>query len=221
MPIFISRTLFGAAMLGAVAIAGCDSRPGEQTATTAPVRDDTTVFDEAGTMSPAADRPVNAATMDADTYVGTAASGDLFEIRSSELALELSKDETVRDFAERMIADHRNTSEALRGAAATAGEAITVPTAMMPRHMAMISELQQAGAGQDRAAFDTLYMNQQRSAHAEALELHSQMAERTDIPASLRTFATNTARKIEQHNVELTRMQPAPDAGKAKIDPKS
>jgi putative membrane protein len=207
MPILIGRTVFGAAILGTLALTGCDTKPGDQSTQGTVVREDAD-----GTVTTAA-APTPPIAMDVSTYVSTAASGDLFEIRSSELALELSRNETVRDFAERMIADHRDNSEALRTAVARAERDIPVPTAMMPRHMSMISELQQVAAGTDRNGFDQLYMNQQRTAHAEALDLHRQMAQRTDAPASLREFAASTAQKIEQHNELLTSMQMPSTAG--------
>jgi predicted outer membrane protein len=53
--------------------------------------------------------------MDSSTYRMMAAQGDAFEIASSQLALERSRNSNVRRFATEMIRDHGMTSQALNG----------------------------------------------------------------------------------------------------------
>lgn len=55
------------------------------------------------------------AAMDSQTYRTMAAQADAFEIASSQLALERSRNPTVRRFAQQMIRDHAQTSQALNG----------------------------------------------------------------------------------------------------------
>lgn len=55
------------------------------------------------------------AVMDSQTYRTMAAQSDAFEIASSQLALERSRNPAVRRFAQQMIQDHGMTSQALNG----------------------------------------------------------------------------------------------------------
>jgi predicted outer membrane protein len=59
--------------------------------------------------------PASAQVMDSQTYRMMAAQSDAFEIASSQLALERSRNPTVRRYAENMIRDHDMTSQALNG----------------------------------------------------------------------------------------------------------
>jgi predicted outer membrane protein len=59
--------------------------------------------------------PAFAQTMDSRTYRMMAAQADAFEIASSQLALERSRNSIVRRYAQNMIQDHGMTSQALNG----------------------------------------------------------------------------------------------------------
>jgi predicted outer membrane protein len=60
--------------------------------------------------------PASAQTvMDSQTYRMMAAQSDAFEIASSQLALERSRNPVVRRYAQQMIQDHSMTSQALNG----------------------------------------------------------------------------------------------------------
>src|SRR3712207_4807442 len=53
--------------------------------------------------------------MDSQTYRMMAAQSDAFEIATSQLALERSRNPVVRRYAQQMIQDHSMTSQALNG----------------------------------------------------------------------------------------------------------
>ena len=59
--------------------------------------------------------------MMAPGYTVMAASSDQFEIQSSQLALQASQNQAVRNFANLMIAHHQATTQNLTAAAASAG----------------------------------------------------------------------------------------------------
>jgi predicted outer membrane protein len=59
--------------------------------------------------------PAFAQTMDSQTFRQMAMQSDAFEIASSRLALERSRNPRVQDYAQNMIADHSQTSQALNG----------------------------------------------------------------------------------------------------------
>src|SRR5919107_5136145 len=59
--------------------------------------------------------PASAQVMDSQTYRMMAAQSDAFEIATSQLALERSRNPVVRRYAQQMIQDHSMTSQALNG----------------------------------------------------------------------------------------------------------
>ena len=54
-------------------------------------------------------------------FLAQAGSGDLFEIQASQMALQMSTNPAVRNFANLMIADHTRMSQAMMAAAQSAG----------------------------------------------------------------------------------------------------
>lgn len=138
-------------------------------------------------MSTSATAPVNAAT-----YLQMAASGDQFEIQSSQLALQKTQEPALRSFAQMLIDDHTSLSSTLANAARTAG--LTAPAPVLSaKHSQMLDALRAAGAD-----FDTTYRQQQVLAHAEAAGLHRSYATSGDV-AVLRTAAAATLPIVERH----------------------
>lgn len=143
---------------------------------------------------------VAAAPVDTQTFIQTAASGDQFEIRSSQLAVDGGAEGAVGEFANRMIADHTTSSQRLVEAlqAASEGEPPPVQDAMLEKHQQMLSQIEQAGEGDARSA---AYVENQVAAHREAVALYSAYAESGDNEA-LVAFARETLPTIEQHLAE-------------------
>ena len=128
----------------------------------------------------------------APAYLEMAASSDLFEIQSSQLALQMSQNPAVRNFANLLIAHHQAMSNNLMNAARSAG-LNPPPPALMPRHQAMLDQLRAAGPN-----FDMAFRDAQVAAHQEALMLHQNYASGGDVPA-LRTVAGAAVPIIQQH----------------------
>ncbi|WP_274857925.1 DUF4142 domain-containing protein [Sinorhizobium meliloti] len=75
--------------------------------------------------------------MSSEEFVTMAASSDLFEVQSGQLAAKNSKEASVQQFAELMVADHKKASQELKVAA---GEAkVTVPVASSLRNLRVMS----------------------------------------------------------------------------------
>ena len=163
--------------VAALAVPGCASRapqPARQYPTAPPVRE----------------VPASAAT-----YVAQAASIDLFVIRSSELANLRSVTPAIRDFADRMIADHRGLAAQL----SLAGRRLDLlPSArLLPQHQAMLDELAAS------TNFEAAYVRLQRQAHGQGLRLHGDFAARGE-SATLRPVAANAA-AVERRHLEMLR----------------
>ena len=70
--------------------------------------------------------------MTAQDFVNQAASGGLFEVQSSELALQRSQNADVQQFANQMITDHTANNQELMAAAKAEG--LTVPAQISSPH---------------------------------------------------------------------------------------
>ncbi len=129
----------------------------------------------------------------ASAYMQIAASSDMYEIQSSQLAAAQAQNPALRSFGQMMIRDHTNTTQQLTAAASAAGMG-PPPMAMLPMHASMVARLQ----GRSGAAFDREYSRQQLMAHQQALALHTNYAARGDTPA-LRAVAAGAVPIITQH----------------------
>lgn len=130
----------------------------------------------------------------ADTYVANAAIGDIYEIESSRMALEKAGSPEVKTFAQQMITDHTATTNQLKAALAEGNMKRTVPTAPDERHQTMLDALK----GLSGAEFDKAYLEQQATAHQEALVLHGGYAKNGENDA-LRELAAETTPVIQHH----------------------
>jgi putative membrane protein len=165
----------------AFALAACGSQ-GE--ATTEPA-EDTAALPEATDEAPDPSTPQG--------FVDMAASSDLYEVEAGRLAQEMGKSDAVKEFGAMMEKDHTASSDKLRAAVSEAGDGLTVPTAMLPKHQQQLDALRNAGDN-----FDRLYAQQQQAAHQEALNLLTSQAQAGTV-ASLKAFATETAPIVEGH----------------------
>jgi putative membrane protein len=133
----------------------------------------------------------------AASYVAKAGAGDLFEVRSSQLALTRSKRVEVRRFAQMMIDAHGKATADIAAAARSAG--LNPPAARLePAQTRMIARLR----GTSGAAFDAVYLAQQKKAHQMALTLHQGYADKGD-KAPLRTVAASAVPVVRSHIAAL------------------
>ena len=130
--------------------------------------------------------------MTAQDFVNQAASGGLFEVQSSELALQKSQDANVQEFAKQMITDHTANNQEL--IATAQAEGLTVPT-QIPSPQA---ELMQTIQGAEGDAFDTAYVQAQTTAHETAVTLYQTYAQGGDNQA-LVAYAQKSLPALQQH----------------------
>ena len=130
-----------------------------------------------------------------------AAASNLFEIQSSRLALQKSRNPAVRRFAKRMIADH--TALAARMNAMLARNGMRPPPPVLdPAHRYLLRQL----AATPAPAFDRAYLGQQLNAHVQAVNLLSGYERRGASPV-LRSAAANALPVIEHHLAMVRRME--------------
>ena len=135
-------------------------------------------------------------------FVQQAASSDMFEIRSSQLALQRSRSPAVRRFAQRMIADHTKSSQQLAAMAPAKG--IVLPSDLDPEQQRMMAALDNT-----RRIFDSEYFRQQAFAHQAAVAAY-QTEISSGYDADLRGFAQQTLPIIQDHLAMAERMRQGP-----------
>jgi putative membrane protein len=198
----MKTALIGCSVL-AIGLAACSPKNPEAKATVT-------------TPAPAADAtgtPASTPAMPDDktkTFVEKAALTDMYEIEAAKIALQRSKVQPVKDFAQMMIDDHTATTAELGPLASAAG--VAPPTALDEDHMKKLDDLKSANA-QD---FDDTYIDQQTAAHSDALGLMKDYAENGKDPG-IQAFASKVALKVDEHlqKVKALDKSPADDVTKA------
>ena len=176
-----------AAVLALAAVSACNQKEAENPGQTDAVN---TAQDMAGAATGLATGAAGAVNTDA--FLRDAAIGDMYEIESSKLALQRSKNAEIKRAAQVIIDDHTASSAKLKAIAAQLGK--TLPTEMDERRKGMMDNLRAASAED----FDDRYLDQQTAAHHEALTAFNGYRE-AGPDAPLKQFAAETAPRLETH----------------------
>lgn len=151
---------------------------------------------------PAAERNTGA-KMDSTKFVKEAAMTDAFEIEAAKIALEKSRNDGVRRFAQHMIDEHTKMSTQLKSAAANQRAATGEPAAEMDRaHRGKLDDLRKASG----ADFDRKYVQMQVEGHQKALKLHQDYAKSGD-EAALKKVATEAVPHVQAHLQQAQTLQ--------------
>lgn len=138
-------------------------------------------------------------------FLAQAASANQFEIESSQLALQMSQNVAVRNFANLMIADHSRLGAQVAATAQSAGLTMP-PPGLLPAQQAMLDQLRGAGPG---PSFDMAYQQAQIGAHSQAIQLMQNYAASGDVPA-LRSAASGAIPMMQMHLAQAQALQTAP-----------
>ncbi|MFC6592669.1 DUF4142 domain-containing protein [Deinococcus lacus] len=134
-----------------------------------------------------------AAVTAADTcFAQQVAMSDMFEIRSSELALQRSSNDAVKAFAQQIIKDHTEASAKLKAKASSLN--ISLPAGLDAAKVADMQALQV----KQGMPFDRAYAAVQVNAHVDAINLfESYLAKGSN--AELKAHAQETLPHLRHH----------------------
>ncbi|MBN8531367.1 MAG: DUF4142 domain-containing protein [Alphaproteobacteria bacterium] len=130
-----------------------------------------------------------------EAFIQQTAMNQAFEIRSGNLALERSGRSDVRQFARKMVDEHRLIGGQFRSKLSFSG--IDPSTAEVPLdgiYQAMIDSLETA----PNSAFDRLYIAAQSDAHAHMIAIFRDYAQ-SGSHKGLANFALTTLPQLEEH----------------------
>jgi len=125
-------------------------------------------------------------------FVMAAAAGGMAELTVSNLALQRSEDQGVRQHAQRMIDDHTRVNQQLMSLAGARG--FGVPTMLDIKDQAAVDVLN----GLRRDEFDRAYIRGQVASHIYAVSLFEAESQRGADP-ELRAFAAKTLPTLREH----------------------
>lgn len=138
----------------------------------------------------------------AANFVETAATSNMFEVESSKVALERSRNQAIRDFAQMMINDHSQAQSALKGAVKTAKvDPSLMPSGLDAPHRMKLDTLSSA-SDED---FDEMYVSTMQQGHRDAVNLFSDYAKNGE-NAQLKDFAANTLPTLEMHKEHVSQL---------------
>jgi putative membrane protein len=124
-------------------------------------------------------------------FVTEAATSDMFEIQSSKLADQKSQGD-VKTFAAQMVTDHTKTTSEMKGLASEAHAPL--PDKMTDAQQKMLDKLN----GLNGKDFDKQYMDDQVSAHKDAVSLFERYGKSGD-NAKLKAWASQTLPTLQHH----------------------
>jgi len=128
-----------------------------------------------------------------EQFIQKVANANEFEIQSSQLALDKSKNDAIRRFAQRMIDDHTKIGDELKA---------TLQQANLPQPSAQLSEQDRALLTklkiERQAAFDRNYVADQVKGHMQAVHLVGLYAKDGTNPV-LKELAAKTLPMLQEH----------------------
>lgn len=127
-------------------------------------------------------------------FVTAAATSDLYEVAAGKIALQRSSSAAVKEFAQKMITAHTETTTKLKGIISANAIKVTTPASVDNRRQGMLDNLR----GASNADFDNRYITQQVAAHKEANTLMRGYAKDGDNPL-IRDFAAETDIHVKEH----------------------
>jgi len=131
-----------------------------------------------------------------DKFVKEGASSDMFEIKSSELALKVANNEADKQFAQQMIDDHKKVSDQMKSIAESKG--FTVPGEMNSINKTMLDKLTAKSDNANKDDFTREYRDLQVQAHEAAVKLFQREADHGD-DVDLKKLAADTLPTIKHH----------------------
>jgi putative membrane protein len=128
-------------------------------------------------------------------FVSLAAQSDMLEIESSKLALTKSNSDKTKQFADRMIKDHTETSNELKALVSNGKVQVTAPSGLDKAHKDKLDNLAKQRDGKD---FTKKYNDMQVSAHKDAVSMFERYGKEGD-NADLKAFASKHLPHLQEH----------------------
>ena len=131
-------------------------------------------------------------TIDRQTFVTQAASGNMLEIQAGAMAAQNAQNTAVKAYGQHMVQDHSQASTELASIANS--KQLSVPTALTEKHQAQLNALKPLTG----SAFDKAFMTLMVASHQEQVSLFEQASIGVN-DDDLRAFAGNKLPVLREH----------------------
>jgi putative membrane protein len=182
--------VFASVIVGFTLSAAAQTPPPAQPAAPAP-KETSKPATAPAAMAPGLSKPTTLAAVD-KKFIENAAQGGMAEVKLGQLAAQKASDPQVKQFAEKMVADHSKANDKLKKIASDKGVILPADTTTAEkREYDKLSKM-------TGAAFDREYMKHALTDHKkDASEFKS--ATRLVRDPDLKQFATETLPTVEEH----------------------
>jgi putative membrane protein len=126
------------------------------------------------------------------TFAREAAQADLAEIELGQLAEQKATNQSVKQFAQKIVADHQQNNNQFKEIAQKLN--LTLPTTLSAKDQTLKSQLE-SKSGQ---AFDRDYVRHMVTGHEQAIKLFQRQANSGTNP-ELKNFASQTLPTLQEH----------------------
>jgi len=128
-------------------------------------------------------------------FVDKAATSNLAEIKTAQLALDRASSPEVKRYAQMIIEDHQKAMDQLKKIAQDEG--ITLPTDVTPEQQHRIDKLSKLQG----PAFDQMFLKEMAKSHDDAVKTFQRAANELNDP-QLRSYAENTLPTLREHDIK-------------------
>ena len=125
-------------------------------------------------------------------FMMMAATSDMNEISLSNMALQKSSDDSVKQFAQTMLDDHTRASDQLKTVAMS--KSVVLPASADAKHQAMMTKLQSMSG----EMFDRMFVKTMVKDHEKAVKIF-QKESTSGRDADAKAFATTTLPTLQTH----------------------
>lgn len=138
-----------------------------------------------------------------EKFIKKASISSLFEIESSKVALDKSKNPEVRKLATKLIEDHTASSNMLKNILTREKLRFPMNMTLDETHAEMLNDLKETSDDD----FDKTYLKMQDKAHEKTIDLFEDFLDAKDTHPALRSFAEQTLPALKMHLEEVNRIQ--------------
>ncbi len=192
-----------AASCAALALVACQKKPADTVQSDASAAPSDAAASAPDVAASSAAAPAATAPAAAE-FVAMAAASDMFETQAAKIAEKRSKNADVKAFAKMMVMDHAKSTAMIKKAVADSGKDIKPPMELPDDKKAMVDALNKASD----ADFDKTYVDQQVSAHKDALALMTAYSMSGDT-AQLKAAAGMIVPVVQMHLDKITMIETA------------
>ena len=133
-------------------------------------------------------------TVSPQSFASQAAVIGQAEIELGQLAAQNSQDDDVREYAQRMVKDHKAAAAKLEKVAKQTN--LMLPESLDAEHEALKQKL----SGLQGEAFDREYSKAMAKGHDKAVALFEAASQAPQMPAALKEFAASTLSTLKEHD---------------------